>query len=70
MLKMLTAMGLALAICSGPALAASAKPAKKPAASAQRSSQPRTPVAPRRAAPPAQSQTCSWDNPCPARNLY
>ena len=70
MLKMLTAIGLALAVCSGPALAAKAKPSKQPAAHAKQLSDPRTPVAPRRVAPPTWSQTCSWDNPCPSRNLY
>jgi invasion protein IalB len=70
MFKMLTVVGLALAICSGPALAAAAKSARKPAASAQRSTQQRPPATPLPAAQRPWSQACSWENPCVSRNLY
>lgn len=70
MFKILTAAGLALVIWSGPALAETAKPANKPAASAQRSSQQRPPATPLPAAQRPWTQTCTWDNPCESRNLY
>ena len=71
MFKFLTTLGLVLAIGSGPVFAATSKPAKKPAASTQRSSQPpRPPGTPLPAAQRPWTQTCTWDNPCESRNLY